>query len=301
MSDAFDDLPGMHIDPTSPLTATGNLRRRMRVNHLLQGTSIFAAVAAIVILAILIFGVIQRGASAVSWDFLTQAPNINGGGGIEPMIVGTVEIVAVAALIAAPLGVLIAIYLVEFAGTRTRSVMRLTLDLMNGLPSIVVAVFVFGLLEKGHPQTGFAGSVALAILMLPMISRSSQEVLRLVPQGRRDAADALGVSRWRTVIGVLLPSALGGILTGTILAVARAAGETAPLLLCDSLFNPGSIQLNPGAAIPNIPVLIFTSTESGGTQYATAWGAALVLLVAILITNVSSRYALARSKAKAGS
>ena len=132
-----------------------------------------------------------------------------------------------------PLGVLIALYLTEFArGTRSASFMRHVLDLMNGLPSIVIAVFVFGLLVVGHGQSGFAAAVALAIIELPLIARSSQEVLLLVPDHLREAADALGVQRWRSVLGVILPSAMGGIVTGTVLAVARAAGETAPLLLC---------------------------------------------------------------------
>ena len=127
-------------------------------------------------------------------------------------------------------------------------------DLLNGMPSIIIGLFVFGLLVAGHHQSGFAGAVALSIIMLPLVARSTQEMLLLVPQHMRDAADALGVSRWRAVIGVVLPSAAGGIVTGDVLAVARAAGETAPLLFACSIFaNTTSVDLF-GAALPNIPV-----------------------------------------------
>ena len=172
---------------------------------------------------------------------------------------------------------------------------------MNGLPSIVVALFVFGLLVAGRHQSGFAGAVGLAIIMLPLIARASQEMLLLVPGQLRDAADALGVARWRTVLGVVLPSALGGIVTGTILAVARAAGETAPVLVLTSIYpNKTSFDLF-GQAIPNIPVLIFTASEAADPAgYTRAWGAALVLLTLILLANVGARALLARSRRRLG-
>ena len=138
---------------------------------------------------------------------------------------------------------LIAIYLTEFSTPRTAYPIRLALDLLNGLPSIVIGVFVYGLLVLGSGQKGYAASIALAIIMVPLIARATQEVLRLVPQSQRDAAHALGMSKWRTTLGVVLPACISGIITGTVLAVARAAGETAPLLLLSSLYDPGTTRV----------------------------------------------------------
>jgi phosphate transport system permease protein len=138
---------------------------------------------------------------------------------------------------ALPFGVLVAIYLTEYSTPRTARPIRLALDLLNGLPSIVIAVFVFGLLVAGHGQTGFAASLALAIIMIPLIARTTGEMLLLVPKELRDASHALGISRWRTILGIVLPGALGGILTGVVLAIARAAGETAPMLILCSVFS----------------------------------------------------------------
>ena len=147
-----------------------------------------------------------------------------------------------------PIGVLIALYMTEFAsgaGRRLAARSSSSLDLMNGLPSIIIGLFVFGLLVVGHAQSAYAARVALAIIMLPLIARGSQEVLALVPNNLREAAEALGVSRWRTVLTVILPSALGGIVTSTVLAVARAAGETAPLIFTTSVFDRVTVQLQP--------------------------------------------------------
>ena len=288
-------------DPAAPLVASGNLRRRRAVSALAQSVAVLSAVLAVAVLAIVVGSVIARGAGALSLDFFTKAQPLFGGpgGGIAPMILGTALIVAVATLMAMPLGVLVAVYLTEFAGPRVGRPVRLALDLMNGLPSIVVALFVFGLLVAGRHQSGFAGSVGLAIIMLPLIARASQEMLLLVPRQLREAADALGVSRWRTVVGVVIPTALGGIVTGTVLAVARAAGETAPLLVLTSIYpNKVSFDLF-GQAIPNIPVLIFTASEAADPAgYTRAWGAALVLLTLILLANVGARALLARSRRK---
>ena len=172
---------------------------------------------------------------------------------------------------------------------------RLLVDMLNGIPTIVSAVFVFGLIVESSGESGFAGSLALSIVMVPLITRASLEALSRVPGTLREAADALGISRWRTVIGVILPGAMGGILTASILAAARAAGETAPMLICDSLFGP-SVQLNPFSNMPNIPFTIWTLTEQG-TPSATqdAWGAAFVLLFAILVANIGARTLLARA------
>jgi phosphate transport system permease protein len=289
------------IDHTGPLTATGNLRRRQRVDRTMRALATGAAIFAVAILVIVIYSIAQRGASQLSIGFLTKNPTttINGtGGGIKNAIIGSGLIVAVATAMALPLGVLIAIYLTEFSTPRMAAPIRLALDLLNGLPSIVIGVFVFGLIVLSSGETGFAGSFALSIIMLPLIARNTAESLTLVPKDLRDASHALGISRWRTTTGVVIPSALSGILTGTVLAIARAAGETAPLLLTTSLFNPNATSFNIfGTSLPNIPLDIFNLSESGGAaNQASAWGAALVLMAFILVGSLSARAMLARSR-----
>jgi phosphate transport system permease protein len=288
-------------DSASPLTASGNLRRRSAINRLVEIVATSSALLAVAVLGIVAYSVAQRGGSALSFSFLVQGPPPFGGstGGIAPAIVGTALLVAVAAALAMPLGILIAIYLTEFAGQRAVRAIRLVLDLLNGLPTIVIGLFVFGLLVVGHHQSGLAGAVALAIIMLPLIARASQEMLLLVPHSMREAAQALGVSRWRVVRGILLPSAFGGILTGTLLAVARASGETAPLIFTCSIFgNATTIDLF-GQALPNIPVSIFQLSEQADPSgFARAWGAAFVLLLFILVTNVGARSLLTRSRSR---
>jgi phosphate transport system permease protein len=290
------------IDPAAPLTPTGNLRRRLIVSRIAVGGATGAALAAVGVLGIVVFAVVKRGASQLSIDFLTKnPPQFPGpGGGIAPAIVGTAVIVGLATAIAMPIGVLIALYLTEFArGSKFASLIRTVLDLMNGLPSIVIAVFVFGLLVVGHGQSGFAAAVALAIIEVPLIARSSQEVLLLVPGQLREAADALGVQRWRSVLSVILPSAMGGIVTGTLLAVARAAGETAPVLLLCSLIRPG-VHANAfsfGTGLDTITGGIFVASEQADPySQARAWGAAFVLLAFILFTSLGARALLNRNR-----
>lgn len=272
------------------------------ISRAAQGAAVFAALIAVAALALVTYDVIQQGASAINLGFLTKdPPPFGSGGGIRSAIIGTAMIVAFAALMAAPIGILIAIYLTEFAGPRSRAAnaLRLGLDLLQGMPAIVVGIFVLGLIvEVQHKDSGFAGSVALAIIMLPLMARSTQEVLLLVPGTLREAADALGVERWRAILTVVLPTALSGILTGTILAVARAAGETAPLLVVDGTFAP-HLTFNWFGPMPNVPVLILTASEAADPNgFARAWGAAVILLALILIANVGARLALARSRRK---
>jgi phosphate transport system permease protein len=290
------------FDPAAPLTPSGNLRRRKIISRFAEGGSTAAAVLALAVLGIVIFTVLSRGAPALSWSFLTSdLASFGGSGGIAPALIGTAVIVAVATAMAMPVAVLIAIFITEYK-TRVGGAIRLILDLMNGLPSIVIGVFVFGLMVVGHQQSGFAASVALAVIMLPLIARATQEVLLLVPNSLREAADALGVARWRTIIGVVIPSALGGIVTATILAVARAAGETAPLILVCSIYG-NSIQVNPfGHALPNVPTLIFKLSEQPDpTGIQQAWGAAFLLVLFILLASLGARALLARSRRKISS
>jgi phosphate transport system permease protein len=283
------------FDPFAPLIASGNLRRRRAFSRIAELGATGAAFFAVAVLAIVIYSVAARGASALSFEFLvTGAPT-----GIAPALVGTGLIVAVATAIAMPLGVLAALFLTEFAGERMIRLSKLTLDLINGLPSIIIGLFVFGLLVDHHKQSGYAGSVALAIIMLPLVARGTQEVLLLVPGNLREGADALGVSRWRTVLTVILPSALGGILTATMLAVARAAGETAPLILVSSVFDGKEVLFKMSEAMPNVPVRIFQLSEEGNPEgIAQAWGMSLVLITLILLASVGARAMHARSRRK---
>ena len=218
-----------------------------------------SAIFACGLLVDVIWTVVRMGAPALSLGFLIHNSSGLAGGGIANALIGTALIVAFAAVVALPVGILTAIYLTEFSSPRSRVARTLqgVLDMLQGMPTIIVGIVVYGLIvSTEHKETGFAGSIALAIIMLPLIARSSQEVLKLVPGSLREAADALGVPHWRAVLSVILPTAIGGIATGAILSIARASGETAPLLFVNSLYNPGSTQLMIfGHGVPNIPML----------------------------------------------
>ncbi len=279
-----------------------HVRRRRIVNRIAEAGATLAAAAAVAVLAIVVLSVAKRGIGVISWSFLTSPLPLFGtpGGGIAPLIVGSAIIVGVATAIALPIGVLTALFLSEFAPRYARAPIQLTLDLMNGLPSIIIGVFVFGLLVYGHTQSGFAAGFALSIVMLPLIARSTQEVLRLVPQTYRDGALALGGSRWRTTLGIVLPTALGGIVTGTVLAVARAVGETAPLLFASSIYV-NTVSTDIRHSMPNMPVQIFIWSESPDPlDHQRAWATALVLLVFVLVSSLLARGALVRWRKKMG-
>jgi phosphate transport system permease protein len=306
MTDATDRtaLDALPYDPTAPLRPSGNLRRRTRVSGLVSAVCSASALFAAFKLVLMVIDVATRGAKALSFHFITHDPVGLGSGGIGNALAGTGVIVAFAAVLALPVGILCGVYLTEFAGSRSRTgrALRLVLDLLQGLPTVIVGVVVYGLLvATTHQETGVAGSVALAIVMLPLVARASQEVLLLVPDPLREATDALGVDRWRGVVGVILPAALGGIATGAILAVARAAGETAPLLFVNSVYNPSTTQLNifSSQGVPSIPLFIFTHYDLPSPQAVDAvWGAAFALLMFILAANVLARLLLARTRAR---
>jgi phosphate transport system permease protein len=288
--------------PEISLKPSGRLRRRRILNRIMEGIGTAAALLAVTVLVVVVVSVTVRAAPALSWDFLTEPPNIFGGpgGGISSAIIGSALIVAMATGMALPIAVLIAVYLTEFARPKVAAPIQLALDVLNGLPTIVTGIFVYGILVVGHRQSAYAGAVALAIVMLPLVSRAAQEVLLLVPNTLREGSFALGVSRWRTVIGVVLPTSFGGILTGTVLAVARAAGETAPLLFTCSIFAP-EVSTDVTKALPNIPVLIFTYSEQPDQAlHEQAWGAALVLMAFVLVASLTAKALLARSRRKLG-
>ena len=285
------------------LEARGNVRRRKLVNRLMEALAAVAALGAVAILGIVVFNVVQRGLPAINLDLFTkvQAPFGETGGGIGHAIVGTMILVGLATLMALPFGVLVAIYVSEFAHANVARALRLALDVLNGVPSIVIGVFVFALIVQPlEAQSGWAGAFALAIIMLPLIARATMEVLALVPESQREASFALGVSRWRTVLRVVIPSVMGGVVTGTVLAVARAAGETAPLLFTSSLYANTSRRIRASQSA-NLPMTIFTYSEAPDqTLNDQAWAAAVILIGFVLVLSVMARTALARSRRKLG-
>jgi phosphate transport system permease protein len=262
----------------------------------MQALATLAALAAVAVLALVIISVAQRGASALSWDFFTKTAATfgQGGGGVANALVGSLVIVGLATAMAVPVGILVALYVSEFAPPRISDLTRLVLDVMNGLPSIIIGIFVYGLLVIGSGQAAWKGSFALAIIMLPLVARATQEVLALVPGALREGALALGASRWRTVLGVVLPTSLGGILTGTVLAVARAAGETAPLLFTTSI-AANAVTWDPRQPVLSIPYDIFALSESPDpADHARAWALGLVLIGFVLVTSLTARLLLVR-------
>jgi phosphate transport system permease protein len=285
-------------NPHPLLLRRGNLRRRNALNRLVSWSSTVAALLAVAVLLIVVGSVLLKGAGALSWHFLTTPTVLFGetGGGIANAIVGSAVIVGIAAAMAIPVGILVALYTTEFAPPRIAEPVRFVLDVLNGVPTIITGIFVYGLMVAGNKQSGFAAAVALAIVMLPIVARTSQEVLALVPGTLKEASAALGIAHWRTVMRVTIPTAMGGLVTGALLAVARVTGETAPLLLLSSIFGQG-VHTDPGEALASIPIFIFQQSEAPSPQAHTeAWAAALVLIAFVLLLNVVARAFYARSQ-----
>jgi phosphate transport system permease protein len=275
----------------------------MLISRTAVSGTILAAAAAVAVLGILVYYAAYQGASQLSLSFLTSdlpAIGLAGGGGIGPALAGTAEVILLATLIALPVGILTAIYLSEFASARIGRVMTMSLELMAGLPTIIAGIFVAGLIVNQYGQSVWAAGLAVAIVEVPLIARASIEALRRVPPTMREAADALGVARWRTVLGVILPTASNGIVTATILAVARGAGETAPVLMTIPTFGT-SYALNPNHAVPTVPLEIWQLLNSGQTSALDqAWGAAFLLMILILAVNIGARVWLRRGERKRG-
>jgi phosphate transport system permease protein len=278
------------------------LGRRRAVNRAMESLAWVAAAIAVAILAIVVWSVAKRGAGQLNLDLLTKTPVAFSltpvKQGMANAFAGTLVIVGLSVAMALPFGILVAIYLNEFARPAVRNAVSLSLDVLNGIPAIVIGVFVFGLLVYGGKQSGFAGAFALACLMLPLVARSTMEVLALVPNSLREASLALGVPRWRTTLAIVLPQTVGGIVTGTTLAVARVAGETAPLLFTSSIVGT-QVSWDPHHALQTIPVAIFELSEQPDpADHARAWAAALVLLVFILFASLGARWLATRNRRK---
>jgi phosphate transport system permease protein len=269
-------------------------------NGLATGLMTTSLVVVLVPLALVLFTVLQKGASVISWSFLTAdiPPARQSGPGMGPAVVGTIVITGMAALMAIPLGVLGAVYLNEYGKTgRLATVLRFLADVMTGVPSIIMGLFIVSIwvVRFGvNGVNGFAGALALGCLMLPIVIRSTEEMLRLVPDHLREASFALGSSRARTTLTVVLPAAFPGIVSGVLLAVARAAGETAPLLF--TIGAATTINWNPFKG-PNTALSAQIFTNAGqpftGAQER-AWGAALTLIAMTFILLVASRIVAAR-------
>ncbi len=272
--------------------------RRRAVDRLTTMVMWSAFVLAMIPLCALIWQVVSKGIGVISVEFLTYSMRgvLGEGGGIYHAIVGTVIITGLATLISVPIGVMAAVYLVEYgAGSRMAKVITFLVDVMTGIPSIVAGLFayaLFSLIFGPAIRFGFGGSVALSVLMVPIVVRATEEMLKLVPDELREASYALGVPKWRTIVKVVLPTALGGIITGITLAIARVAGETAPLLIIAGTTT--SVNFNPfDGRMATLPVFIFSSVTTGGKyaaeNEARAWGAALVLVAIVMILNLIAR------------
>ncbi|MFD8994587.1 phosphate ABC transporter permease PstA [Streptomyces abikoensis] len=261
---------------------------------------------AVVPLVSLIWETVSRGAKVLDGNFLSHSMagvlTIQPGGGVYHAVIGTLEQVGIATAIAAPIGLLTAIYLVEYGRGKLAKAVTFFVDVMTGIPSIVAGLFVlsFWILMMDNGYSGFAGSMALAILMMPVVVRSTEEMLKLVPNELREASYALGVPKWRTILKVVLPTAIGGIATGVMLSVARIAGESAPIVLL--VFGSQVINNNPfEGAQSSLPYYIYEQWAAGNeASYDRAWAAALVLIAFVMILNLVAR-GIARWKApKAG-
>jgi len=285
--------PGLRLD---------RLPRRRRVNHVMEGFAWLAAAIAIAILGIVVWSVASKGWSELNLDLVTKSPIpfslTNAPQGLANAFAGTIVIVGLATLMALPVGILVAVYLNEFAPPAIRNGVGLVLDVLAGVPAIVVGIFVFVLLVSGSGQSGIKGAFALAILMLPFVARATIEVLVLVPNSLREASLGLGVPQWRTTLSIVLPRAIGGIVTGTVLAVARVAGETAPLLFTSSVVGTQT-HWDPSQALQTIPVAIFELSESADPKdHARAWAAGFILLVFILFASLTARWLATRNARK---
>ncbi|HYC50331.1 MAG TPA: phosphate ABC transporter permease PstA [Gemmatimonadaceae bacterium] len=278
------------------------LRRRRVVNGIMTGVIGLAAVITTLPLLFILFHLVREGSSAVSVDFFTRMPKPPGeaGGGMANAIVGSLIIIGVACGIGLPIGVGAGLYLAEFKGTRIANAVRFLADVLNGLPSIVLGIFAWQFLVKplGH-FSALAGGVALAAMMIPMITRTTEEMVRLVPTSLKEAAMALGYSRARTAMTVVLRTATAGIVTGVLVSVARIAGETAPLLFTALGNQFWSLRLDqPIAALP-LQIFVYSNSPYDDWRQL-AWAGSLVLIAVVFIISVAARFA-TRSRVGAGS
>jgi len=277
--------------------AEGYLRRKW-FNRLMLVLCGCAAVITIIFLILILGYTLINGVTYFNLDFITQAakPVGESGGGMRDEIFGTFILVGLASVIALPVGLLAGIFLAEFAGPKMASAIRFSADILAGVPSIIVGVFAYALLVRPmHSYSALSAGVALAIIMIPVVARTAEESLRLVPGSQREAALALGISRWRMILGVIIPGAMTGIVTGIMLAVARVAGETAPLIFTalGSAFGVQGLTVPIGA----LPLQIYRYALSPYSDWQQqAWAAAFLLVILVLGINIVVRLVSNRRK-----
>lgn len=269
---------------------SGNYRRRKLIDKVMTVFAYACAIIAFIPLAAITFEVVRKGLPAWDLEFFTGLPSTYGdGGGIKNAIIGSAIIVGGAGLMAIPIGILSGIYLAEYGDNRLGSVLRFVSDVMTGAPSVVIGILAYSVFVVATGDTAaIYGSVALAILVLPVIIRATEGIIRLVPGDLREASLALGIPRWKTILRVVVPTALSGIVTGIILAMARASGETAPLLFAIGTSN--FMNLNPlEGPMAALPVIVYQQSAYGGEVLQNAWGGALLLFVIIVALNLGAR------------
>lgn len=276
-----------------------NYLYRQWLDRLVRWACVGATMLALIPLVSVLYYVFVHGIGAVNWAFFTELPKPVGeaGGGMANALVGTAKLIGLACLIGIPPGVLAGIYLAEFGNSRIAGAVRFSADVLSGIPSINVGLFIYGLVVVTTKTfSAFAGGLALAVLMLPTVTRTTEELLRLVPEALREAALGLGVPKWRATLRVIVRTAAPGIAVGIMLSVARVAGETAPLLFTAFNNRFWSESLNEPTA--SLPVNIYTYAVSPYEDWhRQAWAAALVLLLMVLLLNVTARL-LARNRVR---
>jgi phosphate transport system permease protein len=288
---------------SSPLLASGLGWRRRSVNTAAMILIAGAFALAMIPLFSLVFEVAKRGIPGLSAEFFTaDARGVVGGGGAAHAIMGTLIITAVASVISVPIGIMAAIYLNEYGEGRLRRALTFFVDVMTGIPSIVAGLFAYALFEiflGPGIRLGVMGSVALSVLMIPIVIRSAEEVLKIVPDHLREAAYALGTPKWKTITKIVLPTAFAGLVTGVMIAIARIIGETAPLLVTTGVVD--SMNTDPfNGRMQNLAVYAYNEYRSPGVMkqasYDKAWAAALTLIAIVMILNVAARLVYRRYK-----
>ena len=285
---AFVERQPLALDHVPPALQV----RRVR-NAIMTGLFYLATAAAVIPLLAVLFWIFIQGLPALNVDFFTQLPGPpdDPHQGVANGIVGTLELLGIAGLISVPIGVGAGIYIAEFGGSRYNTLLRFATDVLSGVPSITIGVFVYALIVLPMKQFSLlAGGIALALVMLPILIRTTEEMLRLVPSSIREAALALGAPTWKTILRYALPAALPGIVTGGLLAMARAAGETAPLLftaLGNNLWNTGLLQPVDALTLK----VYFYAGQAYDVWRRESWGGAVVLTLMILITSILARVA----------
>jgi len=277
---------------SSILKNPSNLKRRKIINSVMIGLCMLAGVITILPLLYIFLYTTQSGISSLNIDFFTQLPKPVGeeGGGMANAIVGSLVLIGIGALIGIPVGILSGIYISEYSKSFIATIIKFTTDILSGVPSIVIGIFAYGVVViPMHRFSALAGGFALGILMIPTITKVTEEMLKLVPQSLREASLALGVSRWKTTLRIVLTTASSGIITGILLAIARAAGETAPLLF--TAFGNSFWQTNIDEPMAALPLQIFVYAISPYDDWhRQAWAGAFVLIFLVFIVNLLVRY-----------